>query len=297
VPRESELTSTTETGTSLLPRSTGSIDLDIGRSTVISPKGEVEVGSSGTQLPEQTQYRTSRRVNYLSIGLTAALFVLVALDGVAMVIDRPFFRAIQRQVDITTGGNLASFFIAGLLALIGLFAAIIASTAHPKLVMSGWALISAGSAGLAVSELLGLRAIIPEVTILVPVVALLLFAFLFVQLRHMPGARTFLIVGFLLIVSNPTTEYAKQEIVSNPGNYSFVAADKPYRMNDDAWTKLQGVALIQEITEIGGLICLVAALGIARDARLGKSRRIGNPLSTSTRSDTGQPQHELGDAD
>ncbi len=56
-------------------------------------------------------------------------------------------------------------------------------------------------------------------------------------------------LAVLMIVSNPVTEAWKHALVSDPANYTFVAAGLPARFNDDAWRRLNLVEVLQETTE------------------------------------------------
>lgn len=79
--------------------------------------------------------------------------------------------------------------------------------------------------------------------------------------RSLPPAglsRRLILLGGFLIVLNPVFEWLEIGMMSDPSSYFFVAADRPYQFNADAWSHLWIVSRSQELTETGSMICLLA---------------------------------------
>jgi hypothetical protein len=235
------------------------------RSTQKRPEGAQLKADAGSGLNSRRN-AGAMAVIRLPIALACTLLALVLLDAVCELTGAGQLWAIQRQVDITNTGNLSSVFAAGVFSLTGLCAFAIAILSRTGAVRGGWIFVTTGFLGLAAFELLQLRASIRYVPILVLAASVLLFAFLFRQLWGVPAARWLLTLALILFLSNPVSEYGKVHVTGNPDNYVFVSNDQPFRFEEDAWIRLSILAHIQEATEIGGTICLLAAFLVRRES-------------------------------
>lgn len=196
---------------------------------------------------------------YLPGLFVTALLLMVTIDSVAAVAGSPVFDGIQQQVDVTAGRNLATLLAATVLALVGVRALGIARRSR-QLIAAGWALTAVGAMGLAIAQLLELRP--GKITLLIAAIfaAVPVFLFFLYELRGLSRAWPWLAVGLLLILSNPATEYAETRLTGNPENYSTAGFDH------DAWIQLWIITHVQEVTETGSMICVLAAVQLKRDS-------------------------------
>lgn len=194
------------------------------------------------------------------------LIAMVTIDSITAAIGNSTFDGIQRQVDVTGGRNLATLLAVAVLALVGATALGIArQTLWP--VNGGWMLVSTGAIGLAVVHILGLRPGKLPLLIAAILTAVPVFAFLLYELRSLAGVRVWLLLGMILILSNPATEYAENRLTGNPENYSSAGFDH------DAWVQLWIITHIQEVTETGSMICILAAVQMKKESLDGRIRR------------------------
>jgi hypothetical protein len=78
-------------------------------------------------------------------------------------------------------------------------------------------------------------------------------------------ARLVLIVALASAVTNPLTEAAETWLISDPHNYTFVAADRPYRFTTHAARWLTRISSVQELSEdLSAIALLIGLLIVAR---------------------------------
>lgn len=215
-----------------------------------------------------TQARRAVGILNLPLALATGLFMFLAIDSIYALLEISRQTALQRQVDITAGSNVAAWFSAGVFAATGLSATAIARlkarSDNARLASAaGWIVVGGALLAMAVIEISGMPSIPINMMIFVPIAAILLLVFLYHQLWHLAVSRGLLILAFMLLLSNPVTEQAKVRLLSNSDNYVFVSNSEPYRFKRDAWSRLWLVSHVQEATEIAGILCLLHVFLIA----------------------------------
>lgn len=232
---------------------------------------------------------SSKSINRFAITLTAAV-VLLCLSHIVFVVwipDSPDL--IQNQVNVDLEGNWATWCNSTLNLLTGLVALLVAwlsthrGQKSPNL---GWILAAgifiylsmddatgihdglAGKSGELIDWLGITNPVIQDykhsmwiVVLGVPglIVVLVMMRLLSHDVWHVPNARRLIIVGFLLLISNPLTEMVEVAMIRSAGYESFPGLQVLRQEQYAAWQRLQWVTVFQEATEMVAVILFAAS--------------------------------------
>lgn len=188
----------------------------------------------------------------------AGLILFVVAYLASGVSESPHAVALHDQMDITAGRNLAAVYQ----CVVALAAALLCTRIAWRTTFGWsrivWLAIASGLTMTCVLEFTGLPGSMQSIPLVVALVSMPFVVFMYKHSRHLPDARLLLAILLILLLSNPITDAVERHITSNDDNYTFVAANEPYAFSPDAWTRLQVVSHIQEISEILAIILIVA---------------------------------------
>lgn len=256
----------------------------------------------------------SKRFITLSISTLVILLGLLAVADVVFVIVWPqSWLFIRFQVDVDNEGNWATWFSSTIDLLAGVVAFIIAwlinRRAHSSVnndaigwMISGGVFIYLGmddaaqihehTAGffnrvidwakfyLPFVERLRWYIWIPALGIPGAIVLIAICKFLYRNMWTVRSARWLMLAGFFLFMSNPVTEVVGTYFETPKDGSPFRQTAEQLYLNDhNGWLALKAVNLVQETSEIAGIICFLAGFLLFGESLIAKAATLATQPS------------------